>query len=340
MTNTSGRLSALCCRGSQVLDVAKLWKGPRSLCIHRPSDTHTLLRAVGRTLESIELLCTCVPTADLKAIEMHCPNLSTIWLCPEAAVRADYADLLCSFGGNLLRACLDSLPNERAAIVVNSCPNLRCSVVVKPGESLKDKLDAWGASVKDLEVKKRALWPVLMRPCPLVERIVSAGTEDALHALLGDDKSLLTSLELHGCDFRNVCDDVLELWRHARCLQKVVFDGHFDDVRMLQSLVCYAPRLQKVDICLHATISSFSDTLLKNIASTFLACRHLRDLRVNGVYWEFFRPVADRCAWLRLTRKKPPFVKVLEAVYKYDVPFRSFIGFNCVKASYFQIKCI
>lgn len=103
--------------------------GLRTLVLHgTPRNIQGLLRVVGPTLNSI----TCrddIARGQLEHIKEFCPNLRRIpFDITTEEDRTSIADLLCSYGLQLLSANIGSFPTALCERILGSCPNLCCDV--------------------------------------------------------------------------------------------------------------------------------------------------------------------------------------------------------------------
>lgn len=301
-----------------------------------------LLRAAGRTLESIKIEAD-PPLAtidEFKQIRESCPNLSSVSLkASNNKAYSAYAALLCAFGPQIQFAYLQVMPVLLCSRVVKECKNLRCTLdaaMVMPTCVSRARLFQTGVQsiyVRVLGVanEKFPLADVSMC-CRRLEKmhlyVEAERAAGAIAEVFSHDLPLLSTFELdvpvsEGSD-RDVGEALMEFGKHVGTIRHFEFSGLAPDKGAFANIARSAPVLQSVRL-------NFKDkhcgekaaeyrARVENAVTTLLDCPALRELRhADSSWWE--RPleaseaIANKCRQLQLAKKPDLNIKVLRVIY-------------------------
>lgn len=337
---TAGRLRKLSVAGPMVADIREHCVGLQSLTLLKPpDDLPGLLQSVGPTLESLEISMywqDCI--ADLQKVRAVSPSLTLISFWVESAAHPAYADLLASYGRQLLRTSLNRMSTPLCQTVVDACPNVRCRVMSISFDDMLQKMQVLGKSIDRLLLSVEHHFDQLelafaAHVCTGIESIdLTIGMDapnyaaEAVQALLFNKPGLRTFHLL--MESGNAADAMLQVGSSAGNLREFSFYGSLQGLqekRTLEAVVKGCPMLQNVDVLADKLVGHFEDfeKTVEYVVGCFLECQNLRKLCVSDENLAMgtevppprLESIANKCVLARYRRGPGIFVSVLDEDY-------------------------
>lgn len=285
-----GKLVELAGAGEHSADIERYCRGLRSLVLTNvPANLRDVLRTVGPTLETIEVLqpwaCS---RADMQTVKELCPKLVHVAFKVERGSPGEpYSDLLQSYGQQLQFASLGRMSKHLCEAVVDACPNLTCEADFMT-DSWLDRMLVLAPSLKrlhvfvDAEVDGEKLAEA-GGMCRLLEEVQLSTTSEraacAVEEVLSGENPRLTSFKLGLVNKGSANEALYVLGSRATTLDEFCFLGELPDTKAFDAVVEGAPLLQKVCIRLHGPVEHEP---VESIVKAFVNCLKLKELRING----------------------------------------------------------
>lgn len=293
---TRGRLRKLSALSRHAPSIERHCLGLEGLDVCYASDgdgSFSFLKTVGPSLKAFAWLGKHMYSNVSKSKRMlsmmkdFCPRLANISVDVDPEDITAFAELLYSYGEQLLSLDTRQIPKEMYGKLKSACPNMKCSNVVEfePGigelgsavEKLRMNVD------RNVDIDMLALQ---LKPCSELQKLqliaVRNPAADALRELMRHKKPLLNYVQIYmgGKSFGD--DGVLELAKHARSIRSFSFLGNVKNASVFKRIADNAPLLEKVYIS-HSIVqnSEMRNQWIFQVAPYFENCANLRDLHIS-----------------------------------------------------------